>query len=123
MLVKAIRLDSPGRFAMTRQLATPEPLYVRLGDAFVILSATLLSLASGAWLIGRFGFTLLSAILAALGTYCTLLVLHLLARRLMRDGEAEEDDAAGEGDVHWQSAPAAFDAALARQPGDAEHAS
>ena len=38
---------------MTRQIATPEPFYVRLGDAFVIMSATLLSLASGAWLIAR----------------------------------------------------------------------
>jgi EAL domain-containing protein (putative c-di-GMP-specific phosphodiesterase class I) len=104
---------------MTRQLATPEPLYVRLGDAFVILSATLLSLASGAWLIGRFGFTLSSAILAALGTYCTLLVLHLLARRLMQAGETE-DDMAGEDDVHWQSGAAAFDSALARHTGDAE---
>jgi cyclic-di-GMP phosphodiesterase TipF (flagellum assembly factor) len=105
---------------MTRQLATPEPLYVRVGDAFVILSATLLSLASGAWLIGRFGFTLSSAILAALGTYCALLVLHLLARRLMQGGEAEED-LAGDGDVHWQSGAAAFDSALARQTGEAEH--
>src|SRR5262245_39901637 len=106
MLVAAIRSDSSGGFAMTRQLATPEPLYVRLGDAFVILSATLLSLASGAWLIARLEFTLSSAILAALGTYCTLLVLHLMARRLLQEGETE-DDSAGEGDVHWQSGAAA----------------
>jgi cyclic-di-GMP phosphodiesterase TipF (flagellum assembly factor) len=107
---------------MTRQLATPEPLYVRLGDAFVILSATLLSLASGAWLIGSLGFTLSSAILAALGTYSGLLVLHLLARRLMQGGEAE-DDMPGEDDVHWQSGAAAFDEALARHTGEAERLS
>jgi hypothetical protein len=106
---------------MTRQLAAPEPFYVRLGDAFVILSATLLSLASGAWLIARFGFDLSSAILAALGAYCTLLLLHLLARRLMQGGEAEEDHA-GDGDVHWQSVPAAFDTALGRQTGGDEQA-
>jgi len=107
---------------MTRQLATPEPLYVRLGDAFVILSATLLSLASGAWLIARFGFDLSSAILASLGAYCTLLLVHLLARRLMQgredqDGETDE----GEGDLHWQSAPAAYDTGLVRHSGEGGH--
>jgi len=105
---------------MTRQLATPEPFYVRLGDAFVILSATLLSLASGVWLIARYGLDLSSAILAALGAYCTLLLLHLLARRLMQDGEAEED-VASDGDVHWQSGAAAFDSALGRPTGDGGH--
>jgi cyclic-di-GMP phosphodiesterase TipF (flagellum assembly factor) len=104
---------------MTRQLATPEPLYVRLGDAFVILSATLLSLASGAWLIARFGFDLSSAILAALGAYCTLLVVHLLARRLMQGHDAEDREA-GDGDVHWQTGGAAFDTPLARQAGEGE---
>jgi cyclic-di-GMP phosphodiesterase TipF (flagellum assembly factor) len=104
---------------MTRQLAPPEPFYVRLGDAFVILSATLLSLAAGAWLITRFGLELSAAILAALGTYCTLLVLHLLARRLLR-ADVPEDNEAGEGDAHWQSAPAAFESALARHAADAE---
>jgi cyclic-di-GMP phosphodiesterase TipF (flagellum assembly factor) len=122
MLVEAIRSDSPGRYAMTRQLATPEPFYMRLGDAFVILSATLLSLASGAWLIGRFGFTLSSAILAALGTYCALLVVHLLARRLMQAGDAE-DDVAGEDDMHWQSGAAALDQASTHHTDDAEHLS
>jgi cyclic-di-GMP phosphodiesterase TipF (flagellum assembly factor) len=104
---------------MTRQLATPEPLYVRLGDAFVILSATLLSLASGAWLIARFGFDLSSAILASLGTYCALLLVHLVARRLMQRGEAE-DSAADDGDAHWQSGAEAFEAAIARNTGEGE---
>ncbi len=107
---------------MTRQLATPEPFYVRLGDAFVILSATLLSLASGAWLIARFGFDLSSAILAALGAYCTLLLVHLAARRLMHGREAQDSETgAGDVDLHWQSGAAAFDTALARQTGEVEH--
>jgi len=104
---------------MTRQFATPEPLYVRMGDAFVILSATLLSLASGAWLIARFGFELSFAILAALGTYCALLLVHLFARRLLQaGGAAEPDDLGGDRDVHWQSGAAAFETALARHAGD-----
>jgi cyclic-di-GMP phosphodiesterase TipF (flagellum assembly factor) len=107
---------------MTRQLATPQPLYVRLGDAFVILSATLLSLASGAWLIAHLGFDLSYAILVSLGTYCTLLLLHLLARRILHPGEAEDDEGAhlDEDDVHWQSGTAAFESALARHAGDGE---
>jgi len=104
---------------MTQQIATPEPFYVRLGDAFVILSATLLSLASGAWLIARFGFELSAAILAALGTYCTLLLLHLLVRRLLQAGEADSNDL-GDSDVHWQSGAAAFESALARHASGAE---
>jgi len=103
---------------MTRQLATPEPLYVRLGDACVIVSATLLSLASGAWLIARFGFELSAAILAALGTYCTLLLLHLLVRRSLQARDADHSDLS-DNDVHWQSAPAAFESALARHASDA----
>jgi cyclic-di-GMP phosphodiesterase, flagellum assembly factor TipF len=105
---------------MTRQLATPQPFYVRLGDAFVILSATLLSLASGTWLIVHLRFDLSYAILASLGTYCTLLLLHLLARRLLQPAEAEDDTQLDEGDVHWQSGTAAFESALARHAGDAE---
>ncbi|HWE20577.1 MAG TPA: EAL domain-containing protein [Hyphomicrobiaceae bacterium] len=115
---------------MTQQFAAPEPqlvaqepLYVRLGDAFVILSATLMSLASGAWLIAQLGFDLSYAILAALGTYCGLLVLHVLARRrvLGRDDADDETDAgAGEDDVHWQTGAAAFDAALSRHANQAD---
>jgi cyclic-di-GMP phosphodiesterase TipF (flagellum assembly factor) len=108
---------------MTRQLATPEPLYVRLGDAFVILSATLLSLASGAWLIARLGFDLSSAILASLAAYCTLLLIHLLARRLMQERETPDSETeAGEaGLMHWQNAPAAYDTGLVRHTGEAAH--
>ncbi len=107
---------------MTQQFAAPEPqlvaqepLYVRLGDAFVILAATLMSLASGAWLIAQLGLDLSHAILAALGTYCALLVLHVLARRkvLAQDG-ADAETGAGEDDVHWQTGAAAFEAALSR---------
>jgi cyclic-di-GMP phosphodiesterase TipF (flagellum assembly factor) len=107
---------------MTQQLATPEPLYVRLGDAFVILAATLLSLASGAWLIAQFGLELSFAILAALGTYCTLLVLHLLVRRRLHAGEERDDHEPGEADAdaHWQTGPAAFESALARHADDAD---
>ena len=65
-----------------------------------------------------FGFDLSYAILASLGTYCALLLLHLLARRADADGEAE-DIAADEGDVHWQTGAAAFEAALARQDAQA----
>jgi cyclic-di-GMP phosphodiesterase TipF (flagellum assembly factor) len=117
---------------MTQQFAAPEPqlvaqdpLYVRLGDAFVILSATLMSLASGAWLIAQLGFDLSYAILAALGTYCGLLVLHVLARgrvlgRDDADDETDADAGAGEDDVHWQTGAAAFDAALSRHTDQAD---
>jgi cyclic-di-GMP phosphodiesterase TipF (flagellum assembly factor) len=105
---------------MTQQFAAPEPqlvaqepLYVRLGDAFVILAATLMSLASGAWLIATLHLDLSYAILAALGAYCTLLVLHLLARRAVMGRDSVETDL-DEGDVHWQTGAAAFEAALSR---------
>jgi cyclic-di-GMP phosphodiesterase TipF (flagellum assembly factor) len=139
MLLKAIRCDSSGRFAMTQQFAVPEPqlaatgplreplleplpepLYVRMGDVLVILSATLVSLAGGAWLIAQLGLELSHAILAALGIYCTLLLLHVLTRRALgptdRGEGAPMDD---EGDVHWQTGGAAFEAALARQASQA----
>src|SRR5262245_5245101 len=108
---------------MTQQFAVPEPqlvahepFYVRMGDVLVILSATLVSLAGGAWLIAQFGVELSHAIVAALGTYCTLLRLHVRTRRARsaKDGE-ETAVAADEGDAHWQTGAAAFEAALARQ--------
>ena len=104
---------------MTRQLAKPQPLHARFGDAFVILSVTLLSLACGAWLIARLEFELSSAMLASLAIYCTLLLLHLLVRRSFADAEDEDD--ASEGDAHWQAGAAAerFEAALARRSADA----
>jgi len=97
---------------MTRQFARPEPLHARFGDAFVILSVTLLSLASGAWLIARLGFELWPAMLAALTIYCVLLLVHVIVRRSFTAGDDEEDDL-DESDVHWQSAAERFDAALA----------
>jgi cyclic-di-GMP phosphodiesterase TipF (flagellum assembly factor) len=108
---------------MTQQFAVPEPqlaapralaepLYVRLGDAVVIISATLVSLAAGAWLIAQIGFDLSYAILVALATYCALLVLHLFMRRNLT-GKAEPG--LDESDVHWQTGAAAFEAALSRR--------
>jgi cyclic-di-GMP phosphodiesterase TipF (flagellum assembly factor) len=101
---------------MTRQLAKPQPLLARFGDAFVILSVTLLSLASGAWLIASFGLELTSAMLASLAIYGVLLLLHLLVRRSFADPEEDEDDLLY-GDSHWQAGPAAeqFEEALARK--------
>jgi EAL domain-containing protein (putative c-di-GMP-specific phosphodiesterase class I) len=112
------------QFAMSDpQLAVPEPAFARFGDAFVILSATLVSLAAGASLIVQLGFDLSYTILVALGTYCALLVLHLLARRRLvanaTAGWRREDVAA---DLHWQTGAAAFEAALARQATRAEDA-
>jgi cyclic-di-GMP phosphodiesterase, flagellum assembly factor TipF len=101
---------------MTRQLAKPQPPLARFGDAFVILSVTLLSLASGAWLITSFGLELTSAMLASLAIYGILLLLHLLVRRSFADAEEDEEDDLLYGDSHWQAAPAAeqFEEALAR---------
>jgi cyclic-di-GMP phosphodiesterase TipF (flagellum assembly factor) len=95
------------------ELAVPEPLYVRMGDAFVIVSATLVSLAAGAWLIAQLGLDLSHAILAALATYCALLGVHVVARRSLSPKDA--DAPAETGDVHWQTGAAAFEAALSRQ--------
>jgi len=96
-------------------LAKPQPLLARFGDAFVILSVTLLSLASGAWLITSFGLELTSAMLASLAIYGILLLLHLLVRRSFADTE-DDDDELLYGDSHWQTAPAAerFETALAQ---------
>src|SRR5262249_41869868 len=107
--------SSSGVSCMTRQLAKPQPLHARFGDAFVILSVTLLSLASGAWLITSVGLDLTSAMLAALAIYGILLLLHLLVRRSLSDSEDEGDDDLLHGDSHWQTGPAAerFEAALA----------
>jgi cyclic-di-GMP phosphodiesterase TipF (flagellum assembly factor) len=98
------------------QLVSPEPLYVRMGDILVILSATLVSLAGGAWLIAQLGVELSHAILAALGTYCALLLLHVLTRRALTPKDGDETAvAADDGDAHWQTGAAAFETALARQ--------
>jgi cyclic-di-GMP phosphodiesterase TipF (flagellum assembly factor) len=101
---------------MTRQLARPQPLHARFGDAFVILSVTLLSLASGAWLITTIGLDLTSAMLSSLAIYCTLLLLHVLVRRSFADNPDDDEDAELYGDSHWQTDPAAarFEEALAR---------
>jgi EAL domain-containing protein (putative c-di-GMP-specific phosphodiesterase class I) len=113
---------------MTQQFAAPEPqlvaqepLYVRLGDAFVIMAATLMSLAAGAWLIANLDFDLSYAILAALGAYCVLLLLHLAMRRVLLGGDTAEIDAGtDDNDVHWQTGAAAFDAALSRHAAETE---
>jgi cyclic-di-GMP phosphodiesterase TipF (flagellum assembly factor) len=113
---------------MTQQFAAPEPqlvaqepAYGRLADGLVIVSATLMSLAAGAWLIGHLDLDLSYAILAALGAYCALLVLHLSMRgAVMGGGGAESEAADGENDVHWQTGAAAFEAALSRHTAQAE---
>ena len=99
-----IRSRAPNGYPMTRQLAKSEPLLTRFGDVFVILSATLLSLASGAWLISRLGLELSSALLSALAIYCSLLLFHLLVRRSFKDGaeEPERYDHGDDGD-HWHT--------------------
>ncbi|NJO23142.1 MAG: hypothetical protein HC868_09595, partial [Sphingomonadales bacterium] len=101
---------------MTRQLAKPQPLYARFGDAFVILSVTLLSLASGAWLITSLGLELTSAMLTSLAIYSILLLLHLLVRRSLADAEDDDEDELLYGDSHWQTAQLGepFEAALVR---------
>jgi len=101
---------------MTRLLAKPQPLHARFGDAFVILSVTLLSLASGAWLITTIGLELTSAMLSSLAIYCILLLLHLVVRRSFADNRDDDDNADLYGDSHWQTDPAAvqFEEALAR---------
>jgi EAL domain-containing protein (putative c-di-GMP-specific phosphodiesterase class I) len=111
---------------MTQQFAAPEPqlvaqqpFYMRLGDALVIVSAALISVAAGAWLIARLELDLPYAILGALGAYCGLLLLHLSMRHALMDGGAAED-AGGDHDIHWQTGAAAFEAALARHDAQAE---
>jgi EAL domain-containing protein (putative c-di-GMP-specific phosphodiesterase class I) len=98
-----------------------EPFYVRLGDALVIVSATLVSLAAGAWLISRLELDLSYAILAALGAYCTLLLLHLSMRRAVMGSDATEADAGnGDHDIHWQTGAEAFEAALSRHAAEGD---
>ncbi len=112
---------------MTQQFAAPEPqlvaqepLYLRLGDAFVIVAATLMSLAAGAWLIAHLELDLSYAILAALGAYCGLLLLHLAMRRAVMDDGGAEDEAGDDDDIHWQTGAAAFEAALSRHDAQTE---
>ena len=113
---------------MTQQFAAPEPelgpahepFYVRLGDAFVIVSATVMSLAAGAWLIARLELDLSYAILAALGAYCGLLLLHLLMRRSMMDRDDTAEEWGEDDDIHWQTGAAAFEAALSREDAPSE---
>ncbi len=112
------------------QLATPEPLlgplaeplYVRMGDIFVILSATLVSLASGGWMMARLGLDLSYAILAALVTYGVLLGVHMAARRVLNPKPEDAEAESAESDVHWQTGAAAFEAALSRQAAQLERA-
>jgi cyclic-di-GMP phosphodiesterase TipF (flagellum assembly factor) len=108
---------------MTQQLAKSEPLLTRFGDVFVILSATLLSLASGAWLISRLGLELSSALLSALAIYCSLLLLHLLVRRTFKDGVAESEHYDDSGN-HWHTEASGerFQSMLAERGGYADPA-
>jgi cyclic-di-GMP phosphodiesterase TipF (flagellum assembly factor) len=99
-----------------------DPVYVRLGDAFVIVSATVVSLAAGAWLIAHLELDLSYAIMAALGTYCGLLLLHLSMRRAVLDEGGTDEDVGDDGDIHWQTGAAAFEAALSRHDAQTEGA-
>lgn len=102
---------------MARQFADPEPFYARYTDAFVMLSVTVLSLALGAWLIARLEFELTSALLAALGVYVSLLLLHLFVRRRMMGSETESAQGS-----EWENNAAArrFEAELAQRLAEAE---
>ncbi|HEX5957795.1 MAG TPA: EAL domain-containing protein [Hyphomicrobiaceae bacterium] len=112
------------------QLATPEPLlgplveplYVRMGDIVVVLSATLVSLASCVWMMARLGLDLSYAILAALVTYGVLLGVHMVARQVLNPRPQDEEAESVENDVHWQTGAAAFEAALSRQAAQLERA-
>src|SRR4030042_1249556 len=102
---------------MARQFAHPEPCYARYSDAFVMLSVTVLSLALGAWFIARLEFELTSALLAALGVYVSLLLLHLFVRRRLFAPGASSDPEAS-----WETNAAArrFESQLAQRLAEAE---
>ena len=102
---------------MARQFAHPEPFYARYSDAFVMLSVTVLSLALGAWFIARLEFELTSALLAALGVYVSLLLLHLFVRRRLFAPGASSDPEAS-----WETNAAArrFESELAQRLAEAE---
>jgi cyclic-di-GMP phosphodiesterase, flagellum assembly factor TipF len=102
---------------MARQFADPEPFYARYTDAFVMLSVAVLSLALGAWLIARLEFELTSALLAALGAYVSLLLLHLFVRRRMMGSGA---DVAQGSDWENNAAARRFEAELAQRLAEAE---
>ena len=106
---------------MSRQFAKSQPLHARFSDVFVILSATLLSLASGAWLIAQLGLELSPALLSALGIYCSLLLFHMIMRRSFT---AAEDDRGhhDDGGEHWHTEAAGdqFEAMLADPSADAD---
>ncbi len=106
---------------MTRQFAKSQPLHARFGDVFVILSATLLSLASGAWLIAQLGLELSPALLSALGIYCSLLLFHMIMRRSFT-GAADDRGHHDDGGEHWHSEAAGdqFEAMLADPSADAD---
>ncbi|HZT48777.1 MAG TPA: EAL domain-containing protein [Hyphomicrobiaceae bacterium] len=78
---------------MTQQIAMPEEVAsdnTRYGDAFVIFSVTVLSCASGTWLVRQMELALWAGMIAALAVYALLLSVHLLARRALTAGAATE---------------------------------
>src|SRR5581483_3969177 len=78
---------------MTQQIAMPEEVAsdnTRYGDAFVIFSVTVLSCASGTWLVRQMELALWAGMIAALAVYALLLSAHLLARRALTAGAATE---------------------------------
>jgi cyclic-di-GMP phosphodiesterase TipF (flagellum assembly factor) len=69
---------------MTQQIAVPEeapPPNPRYADAFVIFSVTVLSCATGAWVLQQLGLALWAGMGTALAVYAVLLSIHLIMRR------------------------------------------
>lgn len=97
---------------MSQQFARSQPLHMRFGDVFVILSVTLLSLAVGAGLIARLGLELSSALLVSLAIYCSLLAFHLVMRRSFTERDADEEEEAYDPDAHWQTDGDRFESEL-----------
>lgn len=82
------------QFALDHDTPAHNPRYT---DAFVVLAATVLSLAIGVWCLLRLGLALWSGAVAALAVYAVLLSLHLAVRRSLvaaggAPAESERDD-------------------------------
>ncbi|KAB2914607.1 MAG: EAL domain-containing protein [Hyphomicrobiaceae bacterium] len=86
---------------MTQQFGIPDaaPHEARFSDIFVIFSVTVLSLASGAWLLAQVGVALWWAMIGALAIYSVLLSVHLLVRRSLV--AAASRPAADDHDTDW----------------------
>ncbi len=99
---------------MTQQFGTPDaaPHEARFSDIFVIFSVTVLSLASGAWLLAQVGVALWWAMIGAFAIYSVLLSVHLVLRRSLV--AAASQPVAGEHDTDWLSSQLELGEPLAR---------